>query len=536
MSLKMNLISLKDIVIKILLIISFPCLTMVFSRVSNKNVLIISLLLSAIIGLILVHYFYDKILKKFNYKLFVASLIICDVILGIYYNFHFQEYISSTFYLISTNKFILVTLFAFPALTFIIYYLIDNLNKPIIHFFRGLDRFDKKFLVGFSIVFLLLAIFIYGKTTAFYYGNNIQYDIIYTTDSSDIYRNETFLNVNSPYNEPSKQPLFGVFALPFGFLALVLSKVLFFIPNSYIVCLSTVQFCLFLITILMITRLLKLNTTDKRNFCLIFISLFSTIVFAFTLEQYIISLFYLILLLYAYYYHKNDVNYTYVSGVGTLTTTGVLLPFISKNKNFKSLVLNIFKCIILFVGIIVLFGQLSSITTFFENMFNNLDGFAGGDISFIDRIKQYLNFVKGIFIPVSSTVVSADESNFWYPQYLLSPVYNFSKFGIAILCICLLSFILNRKNKIAQVSAFWVLYSIIILCFIGFGTQENGLILYSLYFSWAFMILCYLLFIKIIKKSLLRNVLTIIICACLLFLNIPAFNEIINFGIMFYPN
>lgn len=87
-----------------------------------------------------------------------------------------------------------------------------------------------------------------------------------------------------------------------------------------------------------------------------------------------------------------------------------------------------------------------------------------------------------------------------------------------------------------QVSAFWVLYSIIILCFVGFGTQENGLILYSLYFSWAFIILCYLLFIKIIKKSLLRNVLTIIICAGLLFLNIPAFNEIINFGIMFYPN
>ncbi len=531
-----NIISFKNILVKLLLIISFPCFTLLFSRNANQTIVIISLILSLIIGFIVVIKFFDKLFEKVNYKLLFLSFIIADIVLSIYYQFRLSDSLSFAFFKIPNNFLPWLIIGSFIFCITLIYFLIINLKKPVINFFKGLDEFERKFLIIFSILFFMISIFVCLKTSVFYYVDNIQWDLIYTTDSSDIYKNETYLNVNSPYSDAGKQPLFGVFALPFGFVSFVLSKLLFFIPNSYPVCILTVQFILLLITIIMLEKLLKLDDLDKKGFCFLFLSLFSTLVFAFTLEQYIISLFYLVLVFYVYYNMKGNCNYTYISGATTLTTTGILLPFISKDKHVKNYLLSVLKCLLLFLVITIVFGQLSFITSFFETVLNNLDGFAGDKVLFIDRLKQYLNFVRGIFLTVPSKIVTADVSEFWYPQYLLADVYNFSKFGILILILCLISVIVNRKNKMALISGFWVLYSFVILCLIGFGTQENGLILYSLYFSWAFIILLYLLFMQIVRKPLIRFIVCIIVFSLLLYINVPGLYDIINFGIMFYPN
>lgn len=531
-----TIISFKNILIKLLLIISFPCFTLLFSRNSNQSIVIISLILSLIIGFIVVTKFFDKLFKKLNYKLFFLSFIIADIILDIYYQFRLSDSLSFAFFKISNNLLPLIIMGSFIFCITLIYFLIVNLRKPIISFFKRLDGFERKYLIIFSVLFFIISIFICLKTSVFYYVENIQWDLIYTTDSSDIYKNETYLNVNSPHSDAGKQPLFGVFALPFGFVSFVLSKLLFFIPNSYPVCILTVQFILLLITIIMLEKLLKLDDLDKKGFCFLFLSLFSTLVFAFTLEQYIISLFYLVLVFYVYYNMKGNCNYAYISGATTLTTTGILLPFISKDKHLKNYLLSVLKCLLLFLAITIVFGQLSFIISFFETVLNNLNEFAGDKVLFVDRLKQYLNFVRGIFLAVPSKIVDADVSDFWYAQYLLEDVYNFSKFGILILLFCLISVIINRKNKMALISGFWVLYSFVILCLVGFGTQENGLILYSLYFSWSFIVLLYLLFMKIVRKPLVRFSVCVVVFALLLYVNVPRLYDIIDFGIMFYPN
>ena len=33
----------------------------------------------------------------------------------------------------------------------------------------------------------------------------------------------------------------------------------------------------------------------------------------------------------------------------------------------------------------------------------------------------------------------------------------------------------------------WVLFSVVLLAIVGYGASENGFILYSYYFSWAFI-------------------------------------------------
>ena len=73
---------------------------------------------------------------------------------------------------------------------------------------------------------------------------------------------------------------------------------------------------------------------------------------------------------------------------------------------------------------------------------------------------------------------------------------------------------------------------------LGWGTKENGLILYALYFGWAFLVLLFQLIEKVESKlniKFLVPVVTMIAVAALLTINIPAIIEMVNFAITYYP-
>lgn len=113
-------------------------------------------------------------------------------------------------------------------------------------------------------------------------------------------------------------------------------------------------------------------------------------------------------------------------------------------------------------------------------------------------------------------------------------IYNISKFGILILIICLISLVLNRKNKQIKVLLGWILYSFLILVILGWGTSENGLNLYSLYFGWPFVVLIYMFLNKVFKNSDFLNIVIYIITICLLVINVLGFLNIVNFGLAYY--
>ena len=251
------------------------------------------------------------------------------------------------------------------------------------------------------------------------------------------------------------------------------------------------------------------------------------------MEQYIIGLFYLILTIYLFYECKNEVNYMYLGAVSTLLTSGILFPFISRFKNWKYWLKNIFKCFIAFAGLVIIFGQLSQVFDIADNM-KNLMSFSGEKLEFTDRIMQYLAFVKSIFIAAPANFMLDAVGHF--PSYRLYSVVGYSFVGIFILLLCLISVILNRKNKIAIVSGLWILFSFILLCVVGWGTAENGLILYSLYFSWAFIVLLYLLIDKVIKNTKIKCLVVIFACLFLCVINIPEYINIVEFVIEYYGN
>lgn len=148
---------------------------------------------------------------------------------------------------------------------------------------------------------------------------------------------------------------------------------------------------------------------------------------------------------------------------------------------------------------------------------------------FIDRLNQFLYFVRSIFIAPSGQITGKIIK-----YYRLINISSTSLTGIIILLTCILSFILNKKNKFAKISFLWIIFSFIILCIIGWGTKENGLILYSLYFSWAYVSLIYLLINKLIKNTKLKNTIFIILILIMLYYNTYEFTKIILFCLKYY--
>ena len=83
-----------------------------------------------------------------------------------------------------------------------------------------------------------------------------------------------------------------------------------------------------------------------------------------------------------------------------------------------------------------------------------------------------------------------------------------------------------------------MLSSIAILLLFGWGTAENGLILYSLYFGWAYFVLLFQLVERIGELIHARWFLSAA-CTATVFLllaaNIPAIQALREFSTSFYP-
>ena len=519
--------------LKILLFVSIPALSLFLCRNTEKTIMIVSLIASIICSFVLVKYFFKNIFDKANIVLAIASFFLSDYIVNVYYNYHRTASLQGGFYQFSNLKLIILSIFSIYAFGVIIYFLLNKLIPILSNFYKSLTKFEKRFLFVIFLGSLLITTIIFNKTTVFYYGENVLWDILYTSDSSATYITDTFFNINSMMNDFAKQPLFGIFSLPFAVVARLLSQIFFMIPNSYVIFLTVIQIFSMAIAWIMLARLLKIKENSKWEFCLLFLCSFTTISFSLILEQYILSFFYVVLIIYCYYNMKSEVNYSFIAGVGSLVTTGVLLPFVSKPNKVKNWLKNLLKCFVVGVIITIIFGQLPFIFGFFDELMRNLNSYTGEGLAFNEKFMQFLNFVKGIFIAVPA---SAKRFYMWPNQmnYCLDEVTHYDIVGIIVLVLCLISLIINRKNKMAVISFSWIIFSFIILCVVGFGTSENGLNLYSLYFSWAYIILIYMLIYKLIKKDLIRRIIILLLVVVLLIFNIPEFINIIKFGLTYY--
>ena len=212
-----------------------------------------------------------------------------------------------------------------------------------------------------------------------------------------------------------------------------------------------------------------------------------------------------------------------------MLTSGIVFPLISEIKNFKKYVIDAFKCLGVFLSVLTIGGQFPQLFLMLNN-FNSLTSSFAKKVGFVDKFYQFINFVKGIIIAPKGKIMEVLN----HPSYQLVEVKNIMIVGVVILLIVILGYILNKKNKFANFCILWVIFSAVLLLLIGWGTAENGLILYSLYFAFAYLSLFFLFFRSIIKNDKIFGIFIILMSLIILMCNIPELINILSFGIRNY--
>lgn len=183
--------------------------------------------------------------------------------------------------------------------------------------------------------------------------------------------------------------------------------------------------------------------------------------------------------------------------------------------------------LLLFFRFDILFNLISSITA--------LSRYTGKSITFADKLYQYITFVSTYFFAPDAAINPTAEA---YISWQLNPVTNISLIGVVILLLVVISVIINRDKMSSLLAAGWIVLSIVMLLGLGWGTAENGLILYELYFGWAFLVLLFQLVEKIedrLNVNFLVPVFSIGSAVILAVINIPAIMEMVYFAITYYP-
>jgi hypothetical protein len=426
-----------------------------------------------------------------------------------------------------------VMIFAAISLCFVFIGLSGRLQNTLIKFFRELAPHEKVFLYAGSAVFAAVTIALFTRTNVFYLpsvngGDPVLFDVIYTSDTGAIVSRDCYTNPTAPEND-LRQPLFGIFALPFGLAAKAVSF-LFPYACSYPVAINIIQVFLLFVSVILLGRMLEVGKTSKTGFLLMSVATFPFMLFALNMEQYVFAVFWMTVLIYNSYMTRRVNSVLSVAATGSLLTSAVLIPpLMAFNRELRMIVKKGWKILLLFLSVFICGGMMEVIYKL-KHLLASYGEFAGQDIAFIERLGRFTRFVSSCFVAPCGQAISAGE----YMAYRPCMENSFSMAGIALLTLSICSGFLSRHKYIAKISLYWVAFAVILICLSGWGMRENGTVLYSLYFSWAFAVLLTLL-IDRIPSGTVKQIIFCILTGALLFFNIRCMIDIAGFGIAHYP-
>lgn len=398
--------------------------------------------------------------------------------------------------------------------------------------FEGISRDEKRIL---WIVFVILAVF----SSVFILNSNAfsdasgNYDVIYTSDSNSIVGENVYLSILHGEND-IRQPLFAVFAIPFLGLPYLLSVIFFFAPKSMAFFMNLPQIALLIVGYYMLAKLLKLKKRERVFFLIGILSTYTVLLFSVMMEQYIIGFFYLILFIYEKVREKES-DFTYIAASGTiLTSAATIVMYFERKKGWKDFGKKFLRLFLYGVSIVILAGRTDLILTSFQRL-QALLAFSGDKVAFRERMMQYVSFVKSCFMAPASEIIDFGNG---FVCWRLRDITQWDIAGIVFIALVIVSFVINRKDKFTQVCFAWCLFSMIILEIAGWGTNENGLILYSLYFGWTYLALIVKLGMTIVKKLKLEKIGVIVwlgMVVYLLYENLPKMILMYQFAVKYYP-
>lgn len=434
----------------------------------------------------------------------------------------------------------IIALFAIIAVFVLVSLLINYLIEKLKTVFRSLSQIELIIYSILTIALLGFVCYVFFGSNAFW-GTKLNYDIIYTSDSPSLVNSNVYLRLYHGEND-LRQPLFAVFAAPFVGFGYALS-----VPLSHInpvftpLFMNVIQVLMLVTANLMLAKIINLDTVGRVCFMLFTSVTYTTLLFSVMMEQYIVAYFWLIFVIFSYIEYKKATVISLSAAGGTLLTSMVLIPTAYENEQrnntckIRSFVTAIEKGLLGFLVMLFAFGRLDILLSFSEKT-TQLSGFAGGE-NIVGRSKQYLSFISSCFISPNAVI---DKTTYDHISWQLSKsiITQINIIGIIIIALCLVSFIVNRKNMLTKISALWVCFSVILLCIVGWGSAENGMILYSLYFGWAFIVLLFQLVnwcSEKMKFKYFTPIISSIAIIALALLNYQGIRALLSFAFTYYP-
>lgn len=492
----------------------------------------------------------------------------------------FTAYVFYNNMLVFPNNVVIKTILSFlsiPAIIVSLYWFYGKLLYYLKKYIKTMDKVEKTFLIiagviliiGISIINAKTSLFNYGVLKEEYYDYEINdtdstiednstmreiivykikqqylhenFDIIYTTDSPILLNFDVFSNVQALEND-IRNPLFGVFSIPFAIIPKAISLI---VPmnNIYALLLSIVHGGLIFIGFTLLARLMKLKGILKVLFLVIVSISFPTLLFLTSIEQYAISVFYLIVFIYMAVNKIKDRDIAYIMATGSITTSGILFPLLLEKGNIKQGIKNIFFTFLKCMAIFIISAR---IVLFLPNQSSDLMNYC--DIVQVQNFNKYTNFAQNVLVgsefreewsPTSTKIWKTREGKIsWQMKRPAIRAENTDKInivGIIIIVLTVLGFVLNRKDRFMQICFAWVIFSILLLGVMGWGAAEDGLILYTFYFAWAFICLMFKGIERMLSKvPKIRNSVYSLAIATIIVVNVNIMVQIVQFGIKYY--
>jgi len=434
-----------------------------------------------------------------------------------------------------------------PAMFVFLYAYLAILCNFITKLFQTSDQPERMFFIAAFLVSAVSVWIVYHSTTAFVEPSCVSMksnelirpdcEVVYTFDSAIHYR---YYSYRAVLHRSLSSLLFLPFLtltwighIPFSFLKEQVSL----LAAHSLICI--VQLPLLVIHPILLSRLVGVKGWSKTIFLILFALSYPALLFALTFEGYVIMTFFTTVLIYYLLTEKpNHWNtcFAYAAAAGSLLSTGIMVLFFARLKSMKEDICNMFRALFVFVTILLFYDA-----GFLKGIGTSTDYYArytGMTFTLYDKVLQYINFIAACFFK-PATIIDFPRLDFGDSQwlaYILADVRSVNPLGLVFFAFCILGFILNYKDKFAQICAFWIAFSFFIMCLVGWGTAENGLILYALYFGWAYFCLAFLAIEKSLKKlPTMKYAVYVAIIAIFAWINLPGIYDLIQFGIEYYP-
>lgn len=401
--------------------------------------------------------------------------------------------------------------------------------------FRGMTRWE---WAEYALLLVLLSAVmaaVFQKTEVFY-GTEYSFDNVYTADSPILVKENAYIALSHAEND-IRQPLFAVFAAPFLGIAELVCQGLSLAGTMRAIVLNVPQIALLLAATFLLCRMMDLTPGKRMLFTAVCAGSYTYLLFGLMMEQYIVAYFWLVFFLYeACTLGKPDSLALWGAG-GTLLTSMILLPLMSERnpvKEFREWFRDMVKQGMGFVAAVLVFFRGDVLLNVVSQM-GGITGYAGSSLTFWDKLRQYVAFVGNCFLAPAAGV---DFEAVDHVSWKMDAVTKIDILGILILVLVIVGALWNWDKRSSRLALGWVGFSVVLLLIMGWGTAENGLLLYALYFGWAFFLLLFQLVQRLDEKwgrGYLLYAVGIAGVFGMLAVNLPALAELVEFGIACYP-